>query len=59
SARDLVLAMRDRGHREVEYAGERAELLQSLPAALEPRDALIFMGAGDVGSMAREFLDAE
>ena len=60
SAQDLVLAMRERGHREVEYAGERAELLQTLPTALEPPGRVDLHRCGPMSGRWRgEFLDAE
>ena len=55
SASALAEAAKDFGHQGVRFVAEREELLRSLREVLEPGDAVIFMGAGDIGRVAQLF----
>ena len=55
SASALAEAAREFGHQGVHFVAEREELLASLREVIEPGDAVIFMGAGDIGRLAHAF----
>ncbi len=55
SAGLLAEAARDFGHHGVRYVAEKEEIVRSLREVIEPGDAVIFMGAGDIGRIAQEF----
>jgi UDP-N-acetylmuramate--alanine ligase len=55
-AEALARAARDHGQRDVHWVREREELLPQLERVLRPHDLLIFMGAGDIGRLAGEFV---
>jgi UDP-N-acetylmuramate--alanine ligase len=57
SAQALADAARQCGHRNVEFAPEKARLVPLLRELTEPGDLLIFMGAGDIGRVADDFLN--
>ncbi len=59
SAHALSEAVRQCGHRSVEFAPEKAQLVPLLDEMTEPGDLLIFMGAGDIGRLADDFLQLE
>jgi UDP-N-acetylmuramate--alanine ligase len=54
SAESLAEAIRDHGHRNVEYVGKKAQAKERLQKLLEPDDVLFTMGAGDVYRMGEE-----
>ncbi len=56
SSAALARAVRDHGHRAVEHLAERADVTARLRELAQPGDVLIFMGAGDIGQLARDFL---
>ncbi len=56
-ARDLVEAIRGHGHREVHWVAEAGEVVPKLRQLVRAGDALIFMGAGDIGQLAARFLE--
>jgi UDP-N-acetylmuramate--alanine ligase len=56
-ARDLVEAIRGHGHREVHWVAEAGEVVAKLRQLVRAGDALIFMGAGDIGQLAARFLE--
>ncbi|MCH6561075.1 MAG: UDP-N-acetylmuramate--L-alanine ligase [Deltaproteobacteria bacterium] len=56
-ARDLVEAIRGHGHREVHWVAEAGEVVSKLRQLVRAGDALIFMGAGDIGQLAARFLE--
>ena len=55
-ARSLVEAIRDRGHREVHWVAEMEEIIPTLRKLVRTGDALLFMGAGDIGRLAARFI---
>ena len=55
SASALAEAARDFGHQGVRFVAEKEVLLPSLREVIEPGDAVIFMGAGDIGRIAHVF----
>jgi UDP-N-acetylmuramate--alanine ligase len=55
-ARALAERARTEGHREVYFEPERADLVPRLRALARPGDAVVFMGAGDIGRCAGDFL---
>lgn len=50
------LAVR-RGHRDVHYVPDKADLADALLGLTGPDDVVVFLGAGDIWRMSREFLD--
>jgi UDP-N-acetylmuramate--alanine ligase len=56
SAQALAAAIRERGHRAVEYVGESEQIVGRVRERVRAGDVLIFLGAGDVGRLARVFL---
>ncbi len=56
-ARALAEAIRERGHREVHWVAEAGEIVPKLRELVRAGDALIFMGAGDIGRFAASFLE--
>ncbi len=56
SSAALAEAVRACGHRAVEYVGEKPALVTRLRALARPGDLVFFMGAGDIGRLASEFL---
>jgi UDP-N-acetylmuramate--alanine ligase len=54
-ARTLVEGIAARG-RDVRYAGDRAELIETLLQIARPGDMVITLGAGDIGSVADRLL---
>ncbi len=56
----LVAAIRAHGHRDVHFISELPGVIPALRALVKPGDALLFMGAGNIGQLPRQFLeDAE
>jgi len=47
------------GHRAVEFAPEKSAIVPRLRALTRPGDLVFFMGAGDIGRLAGEFLAPE
>jgi UDP-N-acetylmuramate--alanine ligase len=56
SGADLAAAVRECGHRAVDFVAERAAIVPRLRELARPGDVLIFLGAGDIGRLAREYL---
>jgi UDP-N-acetylmuramate--alanine ligase len=52
----LAEAVRACGHRAAEHVRERSELVPRLRALTRPGDLVFFMGAGDIGRLAADFL---
>jgi len=52
----LADAVRECGHRAVEYVPESGAIVPRLRELAQPGDVLIFLGAGDIGRLAREYL---
>jgi UDP-N-acetylmuramate--alanine ligase len=58
SSAALAEAVRACGHRAVEHVPEKRALLARLRELTRPGDLVFFMGAGDIGRLANEFLSA-
>ena len=56
SAEALAEAVRACGHRAVEFVPEKAAIVPKLRELSRPGDLVFFMGAGDIGRLANEFL---
>jgi UDP-N-acetylmuramate--alanine ligase len=56
SAAALAEAVRACGHRSVEFVAERARIVSRLRELTRPGDLVFFMGAGDIGRLAGDFL---
>jgi UDP-N-acetylmuramate--alanine ligase len=56
SGASLAAAVRDCGHRAVDFVAERAAIVPRLRELARPGDVVIFLGAGDIGRLAREYL---
>jgi UDP-N-acetylmuramate--alanine ligase len=56
SAAVLAEAVRACGHRAVEYVAEKSQIVPRLRELTRPGDLVFFMGAGDIGRLAGEFL---
>jgi UDP-N-acetylmuramate--alanine ligase len=56
SGAELAAAVRECGHRAVDFVPERAGIVPRLRELARPGDVLIFLGAGDIGRLAREYL---
>jgi UDP-N-acetylmuramate--alanine ligase len=52
----LAEAVRECGHRAVDYVPESRAVVPLLREIAQPGDVLIFLGAGDIGRLAREYL---
>jgi UDP-N-acetylmuramate--alanine ligase len=52
----LAEAVRECGHRAVEFVAESRAIVPRLRELARPGDVLIFLGAGDIGRLAREYL---
>jgi len=50
----LARAIADRGHRAVEFVADRSQLLSRVRDIARVGDAVLFMGAGDIGRSAQE-----
>ncbi len=59
SASLLAEAARDFGHHGVHLMAEKQEIARALADIAEPGDAIIFMGAGDIGRVAHDFAAGE
>jgi len=57
-ARALADRVRENGHQNVYFEAERADLVPRLRSLARPGDAVVFMGAGDIGRCAARFLDS-
>jgi UDP-N-acetylmuramate-alanine ligase len=57
SAEKLAAAIRDHGHRGVEYAGSQRVALERLDKLLEPDDVFFTMGAGDVRLVGEKLVE--
>jgi UDP-N-acetylmuramate--alanine ligase len=57
SAEALAAAVRECGHRAVDHVPERGAIVPRLRELAQPGDVIVFMGAGDVGRLARDFLE--
>lgn len=53
----LVEAVRGRGHREAHFVAEREAIVPRLRELARGEDAILFMGAGDIGRLASELLE--
>jgi len=58
TASALAEAVRACGHRGVEFVAEKSRIVPRLRELARPGDVVFFMGAGDIGKLAGEFLDA-
>jgi UDP-N-acetylmuramate--alanine ligase len=56
SAESLAEAVRACGHRAVEFVPEKSAIVPRLRELTRPGDLVFFMGAGDIGRLANEFL---
>jgi UDP-N-acetylmuramate--alanine ligase len=56
TAAALAEAVRACGHRAVEFVAEKSRIVPRLRELTRPGDLVFFMGAGDIGKLAREFL---
>jgi len=56
-AASLVQAASARGHREVYYVSEREAIVPRLRELARSEDAVIFMGAGDIGRLAGDMVE--
>jgi len=56
SAALLAEAVRACGHRAVEFVAEKSRIVPRLRALTRPGDLVFFMGAGDIGRLAGDFL---
>ena len=59
SAALLAEAVRACGHRAVEFVAEKSQIVPRLRELSRPGDLVFFMGAGDIGRLAGEFLAPE
>ena len=57
AAAALVEAVRGRGHREAHFVAEREAIVPRLRELARGEDAILFMGAGDIGRLASELLE--
>jgi UDP-N-acetylmuramate--alanine ligase len=53
----LADAIRDTGHRNVHLANEREQIVPQLRELAAPGDLVVFMGAGDIGRLAADYLE--
>lgn len=53
----LADAVRETGHRNTHLVSEREEILPALQELVRDGDAVLFMGAGDIGRLARSFTE--
>ena len=56
-ARHLAEAIRAHGHRDVTLVEERKDLAEAIAARVEPGDAVITLGAGDITRTGPELLE--
>ena len=56
TAAAVAEAVRACGHRAVEFVSEKSQIVPRLRELTRPGDLVFFMGAGDIGKLAREFL---
>jgi UDP-N-acetylmuramate--alanine ligase len=56
-AETLAQAAREHGHRGVHWVPERSAIVPALRALTRPGDVLLFMGAGDLGRLADDYLE--
>jgi UDP-N-acetylmuramate--alanine ligase len=56
SGAHLAEAVRECGHRAVDFVAERSGIVPRLRELARPGDVVIFLGAGDIGRLAREYL---
>jgi UDP-N-acetylmuramate--alanine ligase len=56
TAAALAEAVHACGHRAVEFVAEKSRIVPRLRELTRPGDLVFFMGAGDIGKLAREFL---
>jgi UDP-N-acetylmuramate--alanine ligase len=59
SAESLAEAVRACGHRSVDSVPERSQIVPRLRELARPGDLVFFMGAGDIGRLANDFLAPE
>ncbi len=57
SGRLLAELATARGHRDARYVEQKEDLLLMLQTTTKPDDVVLFMGAGDIWRMAREYTD--
>ena len=57
TAEALALAARERGHRGVHFVAEKSEIAAALGDLARDGDAVIFMGAGDIGRVAHAYTE--
>ncbi len=57
TAQALAEATRERGHRGVHFVPEKSEIAAALGDLAREGDALIFMGAGDIGRLAHAYVE--
>ena len=55
----LAEAVRACGHRAVEFVPEKSAIVPRLRELVRPGDLVFFMGAGDIGRLAKEFLASD
>jgi UDP-N-acetylmuramate--alanine ligase len=56
NAAAVAEAVRACGHRGIEFVPEKSGIVPRLRELVRPGDVVFFMGAGDIGKLAREFL---
>ena len=49
--------MKETGHRNTHLVREREEIVPALRELVQQGDAVLFMGAGDIGRLARSFTE--
>jgi UDP-N-acetylmuramate--alanine ligase len=59
TAASVAEAVRACGHRAVEFVPEKSRIVARLRELSRPGDLVFFMGAGDIGKLAREFLQPD
>jgi UDP-N-acetylmuramate--alanine ligase len=53
---DIAAAAREAGHEAVEYIEEKDDVPGILAESLRPGDAVLFLGAGDIGRVSDEMV---
>ena len=53
----LAEAVKQTGHRNTHLVREREEIIPALRELVQQGDAVLFMGAGDIGRLARTFTE--
>jgi UDP-N-acetylmuramate--alanine ligase len=55
----LLAGIKEKGHHEVRFCPDRAEVIPVLKKILKPGDVLVTLGAGDVWKIGQEFVSEE